>query len=85
MLFMFAPICQKSQNLPEYTRFSRRVGCMLWGALDVNQVAGTIRIATRTGQVDRQGNPLYDRDILERLNSTHYIEQYIYIIININM
>lgn len=80
MLLKYAPICKNHDQAPKSeisnsTKYSRRVGCMLWGALDVNQVSGSIRIATRTGQIDRDGRPLFDNEILSRLNSTHYIEQ----------
>ena len=49
---------------------------MLWGALNVNQVAGMIHIATRTGQMDSNKRPLYDPEILQFLNSSHFIQQY---------
>ena len=80
MILKYAPICKSHSQLSKPNNgnssgYSRRVGCMLWGALDVNQVAGSIRIATRTGQIDRAGRPLFDSEILSRLNSTHYIEQ----------
>ena len=80
MILKYAPICKSHNPLPKpdnknSSGYSRHVGCMLWGALDVNQVAGSIRIATRTGQVDRAGHPLFDNEILNRLNSTHFIEQ----------
>ena len=80
MILKYVPLCKDYYQLPSTenvnsSKYSRRVGCMLWGALDVNQVTGSIRIATRTGQIDRNGRPLFDNDILSRLNSTHYIEQ----------
>ena len=72
MLYEYVPQCQRVKPV---TKHRRHVGCMLWGALNVNQVAGIIHIATRTGQVDSLGRARYDRESLESLLSNHFIRQ----------
>ena len=48
---------------------------MLWGTLDVHQVAGDIHIQTTTGLLDGNGRQIYDAEIVSRLKSSHVIEQ----------
>ena len=73
MLFKFAPECYSSKPS---IGFNRHVGFKLWGKFKFNQIAGVIHIATRTGQVDSNKRPLFDPEILQFLNSSHFIEQY---------
>lgn len=69
----FAPVCNANRTI----RYGgAHPGCMLWGALHVNQVAGDVHIATRTGLVNMQGFPVYDNDIIHSLSSSHYIQQW---------
>ena len=48
---------------------------MIWGAIDVHQVAGDIHIQTTTGMIDILGTPVYDAEIISKLKSSHFIEQ----------
>ena len=41
------------------------MGCMLWGAIHVNQVAGDVHIAARTGLIDNWGRQVYDQEIIQ--------------------
>lgn len=52
------------------------MGCMLWGEINVNQVAGDVHIATRTGLIDKMGIQVYDDEIIHTLSSSHFIQQY---------
>lgn len=51
------------------------MGCMLWGAIHVNQVAGNVHIAARTGLIDNWGRQVYDQEIIHTLSSSHFIQQ----------
>ena len=49
---------------------------MVWGALQVHQVAGSIHISAKSGRFDLNGTQLYDSEILSLYNSSHIIHQY---------
>ena len=51
---------------------------MVWGALQVHQVAGSIHISAKSGRFDLNGTQLYDSEILSLYNSSHIIHQYCY-------
>ena len=70
-ILRFAPIC----NPPKPLTHTWKAGCMLWGTLDVHQVAGDIHIQTTTGLLDGNGRQIYDAEIVSRLKSSHVIEQ----------
>ena len=68
----FSPICGWRKRSPVRTR---HLGCMLWGAIHVNQVAGDVHIAARTGLIDNWGRQVYDQEIIHTLSSSHFIQQ----------
>lgn len=53
---------------------------MVWGALQVHQVAGSIHISAKSGRFDLNGTQLYDSEILSLYNSSHIIHQYCYLL-----
>lgn len=68
----FSPLCNPKPNV----KHSPQMGCMIWGAININQIAGSIHIAVRTGLMDRYGNQLYDKDIIEAYTMNHRIHQF---------
>ena len=67
----FAPICNPKPNVVR----TRHAGCMVWGAIKVNQVAGKIHVAAKTGLFDREGHQIYDREIMSLYTTSHRIHQ----------
>ncbi|CBK22417.2 uncharacterized protein [Blastocystis hominis] len=71
-VLQFSPLCRNSR--PSVLSF--KSGCMIWGAIDVHQVAGDIHIQTTTGMIDILGAPVYDAEIISKLKSSHFIEHF---------
>lgn len=67
----FSPLCR----IQSPAVHSFKSGCMVWGSIDVHQVAGDIHIQTTTGIIDAAGEPVYDMEVVSKLKSSHFLEQ----------